>query len=141
MGNDGERAAAIDTTAGAGDAAETGRPRGDREFAVAMVGTVVGLLVAAVDLFVWFAPDMTTFLTLLVVAAVGTPVAVIVVAVCGAYAPAFRVPRPARRGRHRARGRSAGGVARHDRSLGPTVTRTRAPRPESRGPRWCVVVT
>ncbi|OIH99800.1 MULTISPECIES: hypothetical protein [unclassified Curtobacterium] len=91
MGNDGERAAAIDTTAGAGDAAETGRPRGDREFAVAMVGTVVGLLVAAVDLFVWFAPDMTTFLTLLVVAAVGTPVAVIVVAVCGAYAPAFRV--------------------------------------------------
>lgn len=81
MGSDEDHGAGTATTSRAGD----------REFAVAVVGTVVGLLVAAVDLFVWFAPDMTTLLTLIAVAAVGTPVAVIVVAVCGASAPAFRV--------------------------------------------------
>lgn len=70
---------------------DDGTGRGVRAAAVAVSGSTVGLAVALSSLLLWFAQDMSAFLTLAVVAVLGTPVAIVVLAACGAYAREHRV--------------------------------------------------
>ncbi|WIE72419.1 hypothetical protein [Curtobacterium sp. MCJR17_020] len=81
MGNDGGQERTVDDGTG----------RGARAAAVAVIGSTVGLAVALSSLLLWFARDMSTFLTLVVIAVIGTPVAIVVLAACGAYAREHRV--------------------------------------------------
>ncbi|MFK4481972.1 hypothetical protein [Curtobacterium sp. AB7] len=81
MGNDGGQERTVDDDTG----------RGARAAAVAVIGSVVGSAVALSSLLLWFAQDMSAFLSLAVVAVLGTPVAIVVLAACGAYAREHRV--------------------------------------------------
>jgi hypothetical protein len=81
MGNDGGQERTVDDDTS----------RGARAAAVAVIGSVVGSAVALSSLLLWFAQDMSAFLSLAVVAVLGTPVAIVVLAACGAYAREHRV--------------------------------------------------
>lgn len=70
---------------------DDGTDRRARGTVVAVIGSAVGLPVALSSILLWLAQDTSVFLTLVVVAVLGTPVAIVVLAACGAYAREHRV--------------------------------------------------